>query len=147
MTVYHAAYAWLGDGVARDVRIEIANGRFVEISPGETGEVDIRLPGLVLPGLANAHSHAFHRALRGRTHGERGSFWTWREQMYRVAAELDPDRYLRLARATYAEMAVAGINAVGEFHYLHHGPDGTPYHDPNAMGHALIEACRSCIPP
>jgi len=142
MTVYHAAYAWLGDSVARDVRIEIANGRFLRINTGETGEVDIRLPGLVLPGLANAHSHAFHRALRGRTHGERGSFWTWREQMYRVAAELDPDRYLRLARATYAEMAMAGITAVGEFHYLHHGPDGTPYHDPNAMGHALIEAAR-----
>jgi formiminoglutamate deiminase len=94
-----------------------------------------------MPGFANAHSHAFQRALRGRTQaaGE-GSFWTWREQMYELAARLDPDSYLRLARATYAEMALAGITAVGEFHYLHHAPDGTPYEDPNAMGQALIDA-------
>ena len=76
--------------------------------------------GLTLPGFANAHSHAFHRALRGRTQAGRGSFWTWREQMYALAATLDPDTYFRLARATYAEMALAGITAVGEFHYLHH---------------------------
>jgi formiminoglutamate deiminase len=98
------------------------------------------LPGLVLPGLANAHSHAFHRALRGRTQSGRGNFWTWREQMYAIAARLDPDSYLALARAVYAEMALAGITAVGEFHYLHHAPDGQPYADPNAMGHALITA-------
>ena len=60
--------------------------------------------------------------------------------MYSVAGRLDPDSYLALARATYAEMALAGITCVGEFHYLHHGPDGTPYDDPNAMGHALYEA-------
>jgi formiminoglutamate deiminase len=96
----------------------------------------------VLPGLANVHSHAFHRALRGRTHTGRGSFWSWRDQMYAVAGTLDPDRYLALARAVYGEMALAGITCVGEFHYLHHGPDGVPYGDPNAMGHALIEAAR-----
>jgi formiminoglutamate deiminase len=95
---------------------------------------------LVVPGFANAHSHAFHRALRGRTHHGRGSFWTWRDLMYRVAATLDPESYYRLARAVYGEMALSGITAVGEFHYLHHGPDGTPYDDPNAMGHALIAA-------
>jgi len=99
-----------------------------------------RLPGLVLPGLANAHSHAFHRALRGRTHRGTGDFWSWRAQMYGVAERLDPDRYLRLARACYAEMALAGVTTVGEFHYLHHAPEGRPYDDPNAMGHALVEA-------
>ena len=98
--------------------------------------------GLVVPGLANTHSHAFHRALRGRTQRERGTFWTWRDQMYAVAARLDPDTYLALARATYREMAAAGITCVGEFHYLHHQPDGTPYADPNEMGHALVEAAR-----
>ena len=67
-----------------------------------------RLPGLTLPGLANAHSHAFHRALRGITQAGRGTFWTWRERMYQVAAGLDPDSYLALARAVYAEMALAG---------------------------------------
>ena len=70
-----------------------------------------RLPGVVLPGFANAHSHAFHRALRGRTHDGGGTFWTWRERMYAVAARLDPDSYLALARATFAEMALAGVTA------------------------------------
>ena len=98
------------------------------------------LDGLTLPGLANAHSHAFQRALRGRAQRGRGSFWTWREEMYRAAERIDPDTYLALARATYAEMALAGVTTVGEFHYLHHGPDGTPYEDPNAMGHALMQA-------
>ncbi|MDP9344730.1 MAG: formimidoylglutamate deiminase [Actinomycetota bacterium] len=99
-----------------------------------------RLDGLTLPGLANAHSHAFQRALRGRTHDGAGSFWTWREQMYEFAGALDPDRYLALARATFAEMALAGITLVGEFHYVHHGARGRPYADPNAMGHAIIAA-------
>jgi formiminoglutamate deiminase len=62
--------------------------------------------------------------------------------MYAVAGTLDPDSYFTLARATYREMAAAGITSVGEFHYLHHQPDGTPYDDPNAMGHALVEAAR-----
>ena len=99
-----------------------------------------RRPGLTLPGLANAHSHAFHRALRGITEAGEGTFWTWRERMYEVAGRLSPDSYLALARAVYAEMALAGVTCVGEFHYLHHGPGGTPYADPNAMGRALIQA-------
>jgi formiminoglutamate deiminase len=100
------------------------------------------LHGLSLPGFARAHSHAFHRALRGRTQAERGSFWTWRERMYEVAAKLDPDSYLALARAAFAEMVSAGMTAVGEFHYLHHGPNGSPYADPNAMGEAMVQAAR-----
>jgi formiminoglutamate deiminase len=98
------------------------------------------LRGLTLPGLANAHSHAFHRALRATTQADRGTFWTWRERMYEVAARLDPDSYLQLARAVYAEMALAGVSCVGEFHYLHHQPDGRPYADPNAMGRAAVQA-------
>src|SRR5205814_5289913 len=99
-----------------------------------------RLRGLTLPGLANAHSHAFHRALRGTTQADRGTFWTWRERMYEVAGRLDPDSYLALARAVYAEMTLAGITCVGEFHYLHHGRNGTRYADPNQMGRALVTA-------
>src|SRR6185369_12423145 len=95
-----------------------------------------------LPGLANAHSHAFHRALRGTTQADRGTFWTWRERMYEVAGRLDPDSYLALARAVYAEMALAGITCVGEFHYVHHQPDGTPYADPNAMALAVSAAAH-----
>ena len=102
-----------------------------------------RLRGLTLPGLANAHSHAFQRALRGRTHAGEGSFWTWREQMYELAGALDPDSCFALSRAAFGEMALAGITCVGEFHYLHHGPDGTPYDDPNAMGRAVLAAARA----
>jgi formiminoglutamate deiminase len=136
----HARYAWLPGGIAEEVLIEVDSGRFAAITPGVPAGDATRLGGLVLPGFANAHSHAFHRALRGRTHGVRGSFWTWRDRMYAVAERLDPDSYHALARAVYAEMALAGITSVGEFHYLHHGPDGSPYADPNAMGHALIAA-------
>lgn len=93
------------------------------------------------PAFANCHSHAFHRALRGRSlRGD--TFWTWRDGMYAVAEALDPELYFRLARATYAEMRLAGFGAVGEFHYLHHGPDGVPYQDPNAMAEAVIAAAR-----
>ena len=92
-------------------------------------------------GLANAHLHAFQRLPRPHLRGS-GSFWTWREQMYALAARLDPDSYLALARATYAEMALAGVSAVGEFHYLHHGPGGAPTRTSNAMGRALMTAAE-----
>lgn len=96
--------------------------------------------GLTLPGFANAHSHAFHRAMRGRTHGGTGDFWTWRTAMYDVAARLEPASYGELARAVFGEMVLAGWTAVGEFHYLHHRADGTPYGDANEMGIALLDA-------
>jgi formiminoglutamate deiminase len=139
---YFAGHAVLPGGLAAGVRLEVDAGG--QISAVETGtsarDRDHRLPGVVLPGFANAHSHAFHRAFRGRTHDEGGTFWTWRERMYAVAGRLDPDSYLALARAVYAEMALAGVTSVGEFHYLHHGPDGEPYADPNAMAEALRTA-------
>ena len=125
-----------------DVYLAVENGRISSISDTRpSGEIH-DLTGLVLPGFANAHSHAFHRALRGRTHADGGTFWTWREAMYRIAGVLDPDLYHRLARAVYAEMALAGITCVGEFHYVHHQGDGSPYADPNAMGEALRTAAR-----
>ncbi len=137
---WHAAYALLPTGLARDVTFEVDRGRFVSVTSDSDSDGSEVLPGVVLPGLANAHSHAFHRALRGRTHDRGGTFWTWREQMYAVAGQLDPQSYLELARATYAEMALAGVTCVGEFHYLHHQPGGRPYADPNAMGDALRQA-------
>ena len=121
---FHAPYARLPGGLARDVAFVVEGGQFASITAGGSPDGATRLPGLVLPGFANAHSHAFHRALRGRTHDRGGTFWTWRERMYAVAARLDPDSYLALARATYAEMALAGVTSVGEFHYLHHAPGG-----------------------
>src|SRR3954449_10271413 len=137
---WHADHALLPSGLAQDVLLEAVDGRFTALTPGSPRGSAERLPGVVLPGLANAHSHAFHRALRGRTHTGGGTFWTWREGMYAVAAQLDPDSYLALARAVYAEMALAGVSTVAEFHYVHHAPDGTPYADSNEMGHALQDA-------
>jgi formiminoglutamate deiminase len=143
MMRYWCELAWLGGEQAEPgVAIEVTDEAIDSVSTGVATPPPggTRLKGLTVPGLANAHSHAFQRALRGRTQTAAGSFWTWREHMYRAAATLDPDRYLALARATFGEMALAGVTAVGEFHYLHHGPGGVPYEDPNAMGSALIEA-------
>jgi len=140
MTRYWAAAAHLPDGLAADVTFEIVEGRFAAVHPDTAPGDARRLPGVVLPGFANAHSHAFHRALRGRTHGGGGTFWTWREAMYAVAARLDPDSYRALATAAYAEMALAGVTAVAEFHYVHHGPGGVPYAEPHAMRVALRAA-------
>src|SRR5580692_763868 len=103
---WHAELAWLGSGVERDVLIEAAGDRFTAVRPGTpAGEAPAgttRLTGLTLPGLANAHSHAFHRGLRGIVQADQGTFWSWREQMYRLAAALDPDRHHALARAVSA---------------------------------------------
>ncbi len=129
--------------LAEEVVITVANGVFTDVAVGATPPPGaVRLPGLTLPGFADAHSHAFHRALRGRTHADGGTFWSWRQRMYEVAGSLDPDGYHALARAVYAEMAATGFTSVGEFHYLHHRPDGGRYDDANAMGHALIAAAR-----
>jgi formiminoglutamate deiminase len=139
---FWAPHAWLDPVVESDVLITVRGDRItsvvVDSGPAPAGATV--LTGLTLPGMANAHSHAFHRALRGNVQVGSGTFWTWRDTMYRIADALDPDSYLALATAVYAEMALAGITAVGEFHYLHHGSGGRRYADPNAMGEALIEA-------
>ncbi|MEF9883317.1 formimidoylglutamate deiminase [Streptomyces sp. P9-A4] len=142
LTTYWLEHAWLDTNVEPGVALDVLDGRITAVRTGveapPPGAVALR--GLTVPGLANAHSHAFHRALRGTVQVGSGTFWTWREVMYNVAQRLTPDSYFALARAVYAEMALAGITAVGEFHYLHHAPGGAPYADPNAMGEALIAA-------
>jgi formiminoglutamate deiminase len=148
VTALWCELAWLGGPRPQPgVLLELGGERIASITtntktPPTTSE---RLAGLVIPGFANAHSHAFQRALRGRTEQPtaNGSFWTWREQMYGLARALDPDSLHALTRATFAEMALAGVTLVGEFHYLHHDPDGRPYADPNAMGEAVLEAARA----
>jgi formiminoglutamate deiminase len=137
--------AWLGGERAEaGVVVELEGERIATVTTGvespPPGATPLR--GLTIPGMANAHSHAFQRALRGRTQVGRRDFWTWRSQMYEVADRIDPGLYLALARATFGEMALAGITTVGEFHYLHHGPGGTRYEDPNTLGQAVIAAAR-----
>ena len=143
MTTFWCEHAVLPGGVRHSVRVVVDRGRILEVlaeSPAQPE--DTRLAGVVLPGLANGHSHAFHRALRGRTHDDGGNFWSWRDAMYAVTHRLDPDTYHALARAVFAEMVLAGYTVVGEFHYVHHAADGRRYDDPNLMGKALVSAAR-----
>ncbi|HEY2326778.1 MAG TPA: formimidoylglutamate deiminase [Gaiellaceae bacterium] len=116
MLTFWCERAWLPSGIAAGVLVECDDGVITSVSTDVAPSGDM-LHGLVLPGFANAHSHAFQRALRGRAAG--GDFWAWRETMYALAARLDPDNYYALALATYAEMALAGVTAVGEFDYVH----------------------------
>jgi formiminoglutamate deiminase len=144
LTSYWAEYAWLGgDAVTAGVLISVADGVITDVAVGPAPDDAVRLPGVTVPGLANAHSHAFHRALRGRTQRGGGTFWTWRQQMYAVAAVLTPETYFALARAGYAEMALAGVTCVGEFHYLHHDVEGNPYSSSNVMSEALVAAAAA----
>lgn len=143
MTAFWCELAWLGGAQPEaGVLIECDGERIASVAAGVAAPDGARvLDGLTLPGFANGHSHSFQRALRGRTQRVTGgSFWTWREQMYEQATACDPDSILALARATFAEMALAGMTLVGEFHYVHHDRDGTPYSDPNELGRAIIAA-------
>src|SRR5689334_20325943 len=142
---------WLPDLVYVDGRFESgavvcdSAGKIVEITESPTDA--IRLGGrAMLPGMVNAHSHAFQRVIRGRTEHRSqhstDSFWTWREQMYAAANTLEPDDLYAVSRLAFLEMAVTGITAVGEFHYIHHAPDGSPYSDPNLLEREVIRAAR-----
>lgn len=106
-----------------------------------------RLPGkAILPGFVNAHSHTFQRLIRGRSEnrGANGDdFWTWREAMYRAALAVDAEDVYHVARMAFLEMVSAGTTTVGEFHYLHRQPNGTPYADPNLLSKQIIAAARS----
>lgn len=148
MTTYWCEHAVLPGGdapggvVAGGVIVDVADGVITRIAADQPVGTATVLPGLTIPGFANCHSHAFHRALRARTQQGRGTFWTWRDQMYDLANRLEPDTYYELALQVYREMAVAGFTSVGEFHYLHHRRDGSPYEDSNAFGAAVIAAAR-----
>ncbi|HEU4768246.1 MAG TPA: formimidoylglutamate deiminase [Pyrinomonadaceae bacterium] len=137
------------DGKFRSGLALVSNehGSIVEIVAVNEAPDTVRLPGrAMLPGLVNAHSHAFQRVIRGRTeyrsHNSSDSFWTWREQMYAVATRLGPEEIYAASRLAFLEMALTGITAVGEFHYIHHSPDGTPYEDPNLLAHEVIRAAH-----
>ena len=141
MSSFWAEHAWLPSGLARSVRLVVDDGRFVAVEPRAARQPnDVKLRGVVFPGLANAHSHVYQRALRGRTQSVGDNGIAWRVRMYDVADRMTPELYLALARATFAEMALAGFTVVGEYHYLHHGPGGKPYADRNLMGGILAQA-------
>src|SRR5438093_3967337 len=148
-------HAWLPElaYVDGEFRSDVAvicdeNGRIVNLSPA--GEVLRQVEAdrtslknkVLLPGLVNAHSHAFQRVIRGRTEYRSqhtsDSFWTWRELMYHAANKLDADDIYSVSRMAFLEMALTGITAVGEFHYIHHSPGGKPYEDPNLLAKEVV---------
>ena len=145
-------HAWLPDLVYVDGRFQSgravvcdSSGRIVELTDNPTNAT--RLGGrAMLPGMVNAHSHAFQRMIRGRTEHRSqhstDSFWTWREQMYSAANTIEPEDLYTVSRLAFREMALTGITAVGEFHYIHHSRDGSPYSDPNLLEREVIRAAR-----
>jgi len=145
--VLWAAQAWLpGRGWTDGVRFDIGtDGHFSAVTPGigePPGGAGV-LPGPVLPGLVDAHSHAFQRAFAGlaeRRDSAQDDFWGWRDRMYRVANRISPDQLRAVAAQLYAELLQGGYTEVVEFHYLHHAADGGPYDDPLAMASALAQA-------
>src|SRR5579863_3054050 len=149
-------YVYTAEGLQSDSVVTISDdGRIAAIisrAEFDVGSQSIEpsdialLPGLaLLPGFVNAHSHVFQRALRGHTHrplSRQDTFWTWRLAMYAEAQRLTPDLLYDSALRTYGEMLAAGYTTVGEFHYVHHQTDGTPYTNSNAMSQALLQAGR-----
>ncbi len=144
-----AETAWLPSGWAKNVAISVDVAGAITRLETDTAfvpEYMTRLPGPLLPGMPNLHSHAHQRAMAGMSEfrasgaGAHDSFWTWREVMHRFAELVTPELLETVAAQLYVEMVRAGYTAVCEFHYMHHGPGGTPYADPAEMSMALVRA-------
>jgi formimidoylglutamate deiminase len=147
MSSYFAECALLPNGWASNVSMTVsADGNLAAVmADAGAGDAE-RLSGPVIPGMPNLHSHAFQRAMAGlaeRAGPSGDSFWSWRKVMYGFVERLSPDHVEAIAAQLYVEMLKSGYTAVGEFHYLHHGPDGAPYDDPGEMSHRLIAAAKA----
>ena len=148
MTLLWAPRAWLPGGWQAHVLLRVgSDGRWAEVTPG----VDVppsaatRLDGPLLPGLVDAHSHAFQRAFTGlseRRESASDDFWSWRERMYRVALRVDAAQLRAIAAQLYLELLRGGYTQVCEFHYLQHERDGRAYADPLTLSWALADAAQ-----
>jgi formimidoylglutamate deiminase len=152
-TTWLAAHGVVDGSLVDDLRVDV-DGRGVILRAGSATSIrepaypvvrDLG-PTIVVPGMVDAHSHAFQRAIRGATHRRRSDdpsdFWSWREAMYAAANRLDPEALYSITRRTFLEMRRAGITCVGEFHYIHHRPDGRPYDDPNELSWQIVRAAE-----
>lgn len=140
-----APQAWLPDGWSHNVLLRVgSDGHWAEVRSGVPCPPDAtRLAGPVLPGLVDAHSHAFQRAMAGlaeRREAGEDDFWSWRDRMYRVAQRITPAQLQAVAAQLYVELLRGGYTQVCEFHYLQHTPDGRPYDDPLTLSWALADA-------
>lgn len=146
---YLAAQGLLGDDWVEHPYVEVGpDGLVTRTCAGRPADAPAVVHDLgrclLLPGMVNAHSHAFQRAIRGATQrrgaSDPSSFWSWREAMYRVAGALRPEDVFSVTRQCFSEMLRAGITCVGEFHYLHHAADGARYDDPNELSRQVLRA-------
>lgn len=152
---YFFRKALLPDGWRENVAVDVVDHRIAEVSVGASLEGATVQEGAAVPGLVNGHSHAFQYAFAGLSEyrtGDHDSFWTWRKLMYEFLETLTPDDVHRIALELYQRMTWAGYTTVGEFHYLLHQQDGTPYSNVNEMADALIAAAmesgiRICMIP
>lgn len=127
-----AKQAMLATGWAENVRINLGDGRITTVEADQRAQPSDTCADTVLPAIANLHSHSFQRAMAGMTEyrmAGKDSFWTWRDLMYRFTANLTPEHVEAIAGFVFLQMQEAGYASVGEFHYLHHQPGGTPYDD------------------
>ena len=138
---------WVDGRFRNGLRVRIENGRVAAVEPAaDADDAALRLPRRALiPGFVNAHSHSFQRLIRGRTQWRTSQpgaddFWSWRQAMYDAALQLSPEDVFHVARWCFLEMMQTGITAVGEFHYLHHRPDGIAYDDPNELARQVLAA-------
>jgi len=147
MTSLHCPSALLPNGWFRNVRLEIEyEGSIVSVESGVAEFGAERAAGPVIPGMPNLHSHSFQRALAGRTERAGPSsddFWTWRDAMYQFVDRVDPEALQAVTAWLYADMLKSGYTSVGEFHYLHHGPEGVAYDDPAEMSHQIVAAAKA----
>ncbi|HEX2542417.1 MAG TPA: formimidoylglutamate deiminase [Caldimonas sp.] len=141
-----AEHAWLPEGWRRGVLLRVgSDGRWAEVRPGVAAapEGSTAVAGPLLPGLVDAHSHAFQRAFAGlaerRESAAADDFWSWRERMYGVALRITPTQLRAVAAQLFVELLQGGYTQVCEFHYLQHRPDGTPYADPLELATAVLD--------
>ena len=151
MKLLRAKWLWTGEDLFEDGAVLIDDdgnlvsvGHVTEAAAQGAERADLG-QALLMPGMVNAHSHAFQRVFRGHVQwrgADQDSFWSWREAMYQAANSLNPEEIEAVSRDCFAEMASAGITHVGEFHYLHRDRDGHAYGDPDELAKRVIRAAR-----
>ncbi|ACM38988.1 MULTISPECIES: formimidoylglutamate deiminase [Rhizobium/Agrobacterium group] len=145
MTTLHAKQALLPDGWAKDVRLMLKGRRISAIERGVEAQAGDERHEVLLPTMANLHSHAFQRGMAGLAElrgPDNDSFWSWRTVMYRFALTMNPEQMQAIAAQLYVEMLEVGFGRVGEFHYLHHDRDGSPYNNRAEMAERIVGAAE-----